>query len=85
MSNPPNRWRGAAVIAIAAVAFLALSVALPAQTILSGNIFGYVTDEQGGRLPGVSVTLTGAGAPQTVTTRAVSIGSSTWPRATTTP
>ena len=68
MSNPQNRWRGAAVIAIAAVAFLALSAALPAQSILSGNIFGYVTDEQGGRLPGVSVTLTGAGAPQTVTT-----------------
>ncbi|HYK41259.1 MAG TPA: TonB-dependent receptor [Thermoanaerobaculia bacterium] len=56
------------MIAIAAVAFLALSAALPAQSILSGNIFGYVTDEQGGRLPGVSVTLTGAGAPQTVTT-----------------
>jgi len=34
----------------------------------SGNIYGRVTDEQGGVLPGVSVTLTGGGAPRTSTT-----------------
>src|SRR5262249_16017119 len=37
---------------------------------LTGNIFGYVTDEQGGRLPGVTVTVSGIGAPKTQTTDA---------------
>ena len=68
MSNRHNSLEGCiAAIAIALAAIFAPAAPLSAQQ-LSGNIFGYVTDEQGGRLPGVSVTLTGAGAPQTVTT-----------------
>lgn len=43
--------------------------ALFAQT-QTGNVYGRVTDEQGGVLPGVSVTLSGIGAPQTTTTGA---------------
>ena len=33
-----------------------------------GNIFGTVTAQDGSRLPGVTVTLTGIGAPQTFVT-----------------
>src|SRR5260370_32468786 len=57
------------VVAIAVVALTLLTAggALYAQQ-LTGNIFGNVTDESGARLPGVSVTLIGAGAPQTFTT-----------------
>ncbi len=55
------------MLAVAALALLSFSGALYAQQ-LTGNIFGYVADEQGGRLPGVSVTLSGAGAPQVFTT-----------------
>jgi hypothetical protein len=49
---------------------LALALAAPsaAQTVLTGNIFGSVSDEQGARLPGVTVGLTGVGAPRTQTT-----------------
>src|SRR5215813_2539506 len=61
--------RNAVPIAIIGLALLAFSGALVAQQ-LTGNVFGYVTDEQGGRLPGVSVTLSGIGAPQTQTTDA---------------
>jgi len=43
------------------------AAALMAQAT-TGNIYGKVTDESGGVLPGVSVTLTGVGAPQTTTT-----------------
>jgi hypothetical protein len=49
------------------LAFLAVSGALCAQQ-LTGTIYGSVMDEQGARLPGVSVTLMGGGAPQTFTT-----------------
>jgi len=59
-------WRIAAALAIAV---LALTPALSAQ-LLTGNIFGIAQDEQGGRLPGVTVTLIGAGAPRTFTTDA---------------
>jgi hypothetical protein len=62
----PGLARSGAVIVIA-LAILAVGGALYAQQ-LTGNIFGYVADEQGGRLPGVTVTLTGAGAPQVFTT-----------------
>ena len=55
--------------ATVSLALLAFSGALLAQQ-LTGNIFGYVTDEQGGRLPGVTVTLSGIGAPKTQTTDA---------------
>jgi hypothetical protein len=64
MAYRTGSWRAGAAIAIVALAFLAVSGALCAQQ-LSGNIYGSVTDEQGGRLPGVTVTLTGGGAPQT--------------------
>jgi hypothetical protein len=35
---------------------------------VTGNIYGHVVDEQGGRLPGVTVTLSGIGAAKTQTT-----------------
>ena len=53
------RWRGARVLVVAVTAFLAVGGALSAQQ-LTGNIFGFVQDEQGGRLPGVTVTGEGA-------------------------
>jgi hypothetical protein len=56
-------------LAVVAAAALLLSPALLAQQ-LTGNIFGNATDEQGGRLPGVTVTLSGIGAPKTETTDA---------------
>ncbi|HET7451942.1 MAG TPA: TonB-dependent receptor [Thermoanaerobaculia bacterium] len=34
----------------------------------TGNIYGSVSDEQGGKLPGVAVTLSGCGAPRSTTT-----------------
>ncbi len=61
--------RNALAIAVIGLALLAFSGALVAQQ-LTGNIFGNVTDEQGGRLPGVTVTLSGIGAPKTETTDA---------------
>jgi Carboxypeptidase regulatory-like domain len=56
-------WRAA----LAAVLLLVLSPLASAQQ-LTGNIYGNVEDEQGGRLPGVTVTLSGIGAPRTQTT-----------------
>jgi hypothetical protein len=50
-----------------------LAIALAAAPVLAqygqstGGIQGRVTDEQGGVLPGVQVTLRGPGAPQTAT------------------
>ena len=51
----------------AVVAVLGLSALLSAQEIKGrgGNIYGKVTDESGGPLPGVTLTLTGIGAPRT--------------------
>lgn len=69
MRSQTDYRRNVAAIAIAALAFLTLGGALIAQQ-LTGNIYGYLTDEQGGRLPGVTVTLSGIGAPQTQTTDA---------------
>ena len=50
----------------------ALAILLPAVAALgqasTGNIYGQVTDESGGVLPGVSVTLAGLGAPRTTFT-----------------
>src|ERR1051326_5246799 len=54
-----------AIFAVAA----GLSASLYAQAT-SGNIYGSVSDEQGGKLPGVAVTLSGCGAPRTSTTGA---------------
>ncbi|MEP7131607.1 MAG: TonB-dependent receptor [Acidobacteriota bacterium] len=49
---------------------IALSASLYAQGIraTTGNLYGKITDETGGVLPGVTVTLSGVGAPRTVTT-----------------
>jgi hypothetical protein len=60
--------RGLAAILLAA----GCCTSLLAQAInaTSGNIYGRVTDEQGGALPGVSVTLSGLGAPRTEITDA---------------
>src|SRR5712692_52565 len=69
MSMRNRTSRNALAIAVIGLALLAFSGALTAQQ-LTGNIFGYVTDEQGGRLPGVNVTLSGIGAPKTQTTDA---------------
>ncbi len=65
-SRPATAWRWAAALLMAA---LALAPVVQAQT-LTGNIIGNVTDEQGARLPGVMVTLTGNGAKKTQTTDA---------------
>ncbi|HWC66282.1 MAG TPA: carboxypeptidase-like regulatory domain-containing protein, partial [Thermoanaerobaculia bacterium] len=43
-----------------------LAAALGAQAT-SGNIYGSISDEQGGKLPGVAVTLSGCGAPKSTT------------------
>jgi Carboxypeptidase regulatory-like domain len=53
-----------------ALLILALSAAATAQELKGrgGNIYGKVTDENGGPLPGVTITLTGVGAPRTATT-----------------
>src|SRR6185369_883770 len=51
------------------IGILALVALLPAAFVSgqasTGNIYGRAVDEQGGALPGVSVTLTGPGAPLT--------------------
>jgi hypothetical protein len=52
-----------------ALALAVLSSPLGAQQ-LTGNLYGYVEDEQGGRLPGVTVTLSGIGAPRSQTSDA---------------
>ncbi|HEV2855005.1 MAG TPA: carboxypeptidase regulatory-like domain-containing protein [Thermoanaerobaculia bacterium] len=53
-----------AIAAITAIVML-LAMAVPALAQLqTGDLYGTVTDEQGQALPGVTVTLTGVGAPQ---------------------
>src|SRR5215203_3507010 len=48
-----------------AMAALLLAMAVPAFAQLqTGDLYGTVSDEQGQPLPGVTVTLTGVGAPQ---------------------
>ncbi len=64
-------FRALGIAATVAAAMLVLAAPLMAQFGGStGNIYGTVQDEQGGVLPGVSVTVTGMGAPQTQTTDA---------------
>jgi hypothetical protein len=61
----PNRF----LLARWAIALLAIALAVPAfgqYGSSTGGIQGRVTDEQGGVLPGVQVTLRGPGAPTTV-------------------
>src|SRR5688572_30876795 len=54
--------RGGRAFAILAVCLLLGSGAALAQQ-QAGTVFGTVTDDQNSRLPGVTVTLSGAGAP----------------------
>src|SRR2546427_6131128 len=58
-------WKSFAVVLVV----LGLTAALSAQELKGrgGSIYGKVTDESGGPLPGVTVTLTGIGAPRTAT------------------
>ena len=57
---------GIGILALAAL----LPAALASGQASTGNIYGKAVDEQGGALPGVSVTLTGPGAPLTTFTDA---------------
>jgi len=52
----PARRKAAGTWAVALAALLALVPLASAQQV-TGNIYGSVVDEQGGRLPGVTVTL----------------------------
>src|SRR6266545_7380161 len=56
-------WKSFAVVLVV----LGLTTALSAQEIKGrgGNIYGKVVDENGGPLPGVTLTLSGIGAPRT--------------------
>src|SRR5687767_10743948 len=67
MKRCPPPWYRAAWAAML-VSLLALSAY--GQGAQSGNIFGTVAGSDGGALPGVTVTLTGVGAPQTTVTDA---------------
>jgi len=62
-----NLW--GRIVAVAAVLALVGVGAVSAQ-LQSGNLYGSVLDEQGAPLPGVTVTLTGQGAPQVQVTNA---------------
>ena len=55
-----NTWRITTVTAI----LLLLSAGIVYGQAQSGNLFGKASDSDGAALPGVTVTLTGAGAPQ---------------------
>ncbi len=59
-------WKRLAILLIAT----GISTSLFAQGIraTTGNLYGKITDETGGVLPGVTVTLSGVGAPRIVTT-----------------
>jgi hypothetical protein len=61
-----NLWTRA--LAIAALALLVAGGAY--AQLQTGNLYGTVADEQGAALPGVTVTLTGGGAPQVQVTNA---------------
>lgn len=62
-----HTWRR--VVAFSAVLLLGAAGAVFAQAE-TGNLYGVTTDNEGARLPGVSVTLTGLGAPRTQVTDA---------------
>src|SRR5207244_6998967 len=63
MKRCPN-FRFLAVI-IAALCLSLIAVSGFAQGVQTGNIYGKVQAKDGSVLPGVTVTLSGAGAPQT--------------------
>ena len=57
---PPNSSRSATI----AVALLVVLMAVSAYAQIStGNIYGHVQQKDGSPLPGVTVTLSGVGAP----------------------
>ncbi len=60
-------FRAATIAAMVLIALLAVSAYAQIQ---SGNIYGKAQAKDGSALPGVTVTLTGVGAPQTVVTDA---------------
>ena len=62
---PPHWFRAAS---IAATLFVALFAMNAFAQIQSGNIYGHVMAKDGSMLPGVTVTLSGIGAPQTFVT-----------------
>jgi hypothetical protein len=61
-ARPTGLLRGFLAVALLAAAGAALGQAQ------SGNVYGKVTDEQGGALPGVSVTISGVGSPLSTVT-----------------
>ncbi|HEY2830443.1 MAG TPA: carboxypeptidase regulatory-like domain-containing protein [Thermoanaerobaculia bacterium] len=67
MKGSPPRWFFAVLGTACLVSLLAVSAFAQIQ---SGNIFGKAQAKDGSALPGVSVTLTGIGAPQTFVTDA---------------
>src|SRR5215203_2349375 len=62
-----NLW--GRIVAVAALLLLVAGGSAFAQ-LQTGNLYGTVTDDQGAALPGVTVTLTGGGAPQVQVTNA---------------
>ena len=52
-------WRWAVVLAALTLAFAGTAIA----QVGTGNLYGVILDEQGSPLPGVTVELTGKGAP----------------------
>ncbi len=62
-----NLW--GRIVAVAALLLLVAGGSAFAQ-LQSGNLYGTVTDDQGAALPGVTVTLSGGGAPQVQVTNA---------------
>jgi hypothetical protein len=62
-----NLW--GRIVAVAALLLLVAGGTAFAQ-LQTGNLYGTVNDEQGAALPGVTVTLTGGGAPQVQVTNA---------------
>src|SRR5581483_8938020 len=55
---------------LAVLALLTLAVAPVQAQLQTGNIYGTVKDQSGAVLPGVTITLSGAGAPQIQVTNA---------------
>lgn len=62
-----NLW--GRIVAVAAILAL-VGVGAASAQLQTGNLYGNVLDEQGAPLPGVTVTLTGQGAPQVQVTNA---------------
>jgi len=62
-----NLW--GRIVAVAALLLLVAGGTAFAQ-LQTGNLYGTVTDDQGAALPGVTVTVTGGGAPQVQVTNA---------------